>query len=406
VSGVALLVLAVLGAIHVGTAIAAVRRPVKYSYLYFVLGLLTGDLAWANLLWSGALSALLIRSGALDSTIGDIGLVLIILAWVGLGFLQAQHSRARRVLGRALDARLDRPLPFAVLRPWQPPRRGVDVEHRRYGDDPHQVMEILRPRPDDAAASPLPVLLHVHGGSWTGGRPDRQSRTLRWYLAQHGWLVVAPGYRLSPSATFPDHLVDVKRSLTWVRANAEALGADADLVVVSGGSAGGHLASLLALTAGDPAFQPGFEAADTSVAACVSLYSVLDLLDRNDDRPGSTRPSFLEHVVMKTSPLIDRDRWDAASPIARVHADAPPFFVVHGIDDTLVWREEAESFVHELRRSSQAPVAFALLPGAQHAFDALVTVRSRHTAEAVRVFVQQVRDRRSADQRAGTPDLG
>lgn len=404
-SGVALLVLAVLGALHVGTALLGVRRPIRYSYVYFVLGLLAGDLAWANLLWSGALTALLIGTGALDSTIGDLGLVLMILVWLGLGFLQVQHSRARWVLGRALGARLGRPLPLAVLRPWQPPRRGVGVERHRYGDDPHQVVEILRPTGENAT-TPLPVFLHVHGGSWTGGRPERQSRTLRWYLARHGWLVVAPGYRLSPAATFPDHLVDVKRSLAWVRANAGPLGADAELVVASGGSAGGHLAALLALTAGDPTFQPGFEDADTSVAACVCLYAVLDLLDRHDDRPGSTRPSFLEHVVMKTSPLVDRARWDAASPIARVHADAPPFFVIHGANDTLVWPEEAASFVQELRRTSRSSVTPALLPGAQHAFDALVTVRSRHTAEAVRVFVEDLRADRPTDQRTATPDLG
>lgn len=405
-SGIALLVLAVLGAVHVGVAVAGVRQPIKYSYHLFVLGLLAGDLAWANVLWSGALAALLIRGGALDTLAGDVGLGLMILVWVGLAWCQIQQSRARTVLRRALDAPLARPNPLAALRPWQPPRRGVEVEHHRYGDDPRQIVEILHPASGTAAPRPLPVLFHVHGGSWTGGLPQRQSRTLRWHLARHGWLVVAPGYRVSPSATFPDHLVDVKRALAWVRANAARLGADPDLVIVSGGSAGGHLSSLLALTPGDPAFQPGFEDADTSVAGCVALYAIFDLLDRHDDRPGSTRPDFLEHVVMKTSPVADRDRWDAASPIARVHPAAPPFLVVHGAHDTLVWREEADSFVRALRDASRSSVTQVVLPGAQHGFDALVTVRSRTTAEAVRVFAEEVRRRRPADQRSMTPDLG
>ncbi len=404
-SGVALFVFAVLGAAHVGSSLLGLRRPIRYSYLYFVLGLIASDLAWANLLWSGLVTALLIRGGALDTGIGDVGLAILLVVWFGLVVLQGQQSYARRVLSRALDTGLARPNPLAALRPWQPPRAGVTVEHHRYGDDPRQVVEILRPA-TSATSIPLPVLFHVHGGSWTGGRPDRQSRTLRWYLAQHGWLTVAPGYRLSPGATFPDHIVDVKRALAWVRANADMLGADADLVIASGGSAGGHLASLLALTPGDPAFQPGFEDADTSVAACVALYAVLDLLDRFDDRPGSTRPSFLEHVVMKTAPVADRTRWDAASPISRVHPDAPPFLVVHGSHDTLVWPEEAESFVRELRAVSRARVAHVVLPGAQHAFDALVTVRSRHTAAAVRAFVEQIRRAHAPDQRATTPDLG
>ena len=405
-SGIALLVLAAVGVLTVGTCLVGPRRPIKYSYLYFVLGLLASDLAWWNLLWSGVLTTLLIRGGALDTAAGGIGLTVMVVVWIGLAMLQLQQSRVRAALGRELGTRLGRPNPLAVLRPWQPPRRRVTVEHHRYGDDPRQVVEVLRPAAGAGPPDPLPVFFHVHGGSWTGGRPDRQSRTLRWYLAQHGWLTVAPGYRVSPAATFPDHIVDVKRALAWVRANADALGVDPDLVIVSGGSAGGHLASLLALTPGDPAFQPGFEDADTSVAGCVALYAVLDLLDRHSDRPGSTRPSFLEHVVMKTAPGVDRARWDAASPIARVHPGAPPFLVVHGAHDSLVWREEADSFVRALRAVARAPVAYAVLPGAQHAFDALVTIRSRHTAEAVRVFVERIRRVRPADQRTATPDLG
>lgn len=406
-SGIVLLVLAGLGVLTVGTCLLGVRRPIRTSYAYFLLGLLAGDLAWTNVLWSGALAALLIRGGALDTIAGDIGLGLIVVVWAGLGLLQVQQSRARKVLGRTLEHRLGRPNPLAALRPWRPPRRGVEVEHHRYGDHDRQVIAVLRPSPGAAPPGPLPVLFHVHGGSWTGGRPQRQSRTVRWHLARHGWLVVAPGYRVSPDATFPDHLVDVKRALAWVRTHARELGADPDLVVASGGSAGGHLASLLALTPGDPAFQPGFEDADTSVRACVALYAVLDLLDRHDDRPGSTRPSFLEHVVMKTAPDHDRERWDAASPICRVHADAPPFLVVHGARDTLVWPEEAASFVRALRAVSTAPVVSAVLPGAQHAFDALTTVRSLHAAEAVRVFAEQVRDAaRGGQPAAAAPDLG
>ncbi|HEU5301221.1 MAG TPA: alpha/beta hydrolase [Acidimicrobiia bacterium] len=404
-SGVALLVLAVLGATHVGVGVVGVRRPIRFSYVLFVLGLLSGDLAWWNIVWSGAATALLVHAGALDNPPGVFGLVVMVGPWAALVHLQAQQSRARHILGRALDTSLARANPLASLRPWHPPRSRVAVEQHRYGAHPRQIVEVLRPSPASVSAR-LPVLFHVHGGSWTGGTPHRQSRTVRWHLARHGWLSVAPGYRVSPASTFPDHLVDVKRALAWVRTNARELGADPDLVVVSGGSAGGHLAALLALTPGDPALQPGFEDADTSVSACVALYAVLDLLDRHGDRPGSTRPSFLEHVVMKTAPDHDRERWDAASPICRVHADAPPFLVVHGAHDTLVWPEEAASFVRALRAASHAPVVSALLPGAQHAFDALTTVRSLHAAEAVRVFAEQVRDAARSDQAAAPADLG
>src|SRR4029450_4266482 len=67
------------------------------------------------------------------------------------------------------------------------------------------------------------------------------------------------------------------RALRWIRERMAEYGGDPDFVVVTGGSAGGHLAALLALTPNDPEFQPGFEDVDTSVTACVPFYGVYDL---------------------------------------------------------------------------------------------------------------------------------
>ena len=68
--------------------------------------------------------------------------------------------------------------------------------------------------------------------------------------------------------------------MAWVKEHIAEYGGDPAFVAVSGGSAGGHLCALLALTAGDPAFQPGFEEADTSVDACVPFYGVMDMTGR------------------------------------------------------------------------------------------------------------------------------
>ena len=94
---------------------------------------------------------------------------------------------------------------------------------------------------------------------------------------------------------------------------------------------------------------------------------------------------------MKSDRDVERAAWDAASPIAHVRPDAPPFFVIHGDFDSLVWREEADSFVRALSATSEAPVSYAVLPGAQHAFDALVTVRSQHVVHAVHRFAEWLR---------------
>jgi acetyl esterase/lipase len=406
VSGALLLVFALLGVLHVGVALFGPRRPARIAYFIFLGGLVTSELAWFNIIWAGLVACGLIALGALETTAGVLGLGLLVLVWICLLFAQVRQSRSRRVLAQALDAgigragagaRRSRVDPIALLRPWRPPERGVTrIDGLRYGDDPRQYLEVLRPSgltPSGATATAakLPVLLHLHGGSWAGGRPERQSRPLRWHFAARGWLTVAPGYRVSPAATFPDQLLDAKRALAWVREHAEELGVDPGLVVVSGGSAGGHLASMLALTANDPAYQPGFEDDDTSVAGCIAMYGVFDFLDRNHDHPKSTRPGFLANVVMKSDRDVEHAAWDAASPIAQVRPDAPPFFVIHGDFDSLVWREEADSFVRALAATSEAPVSYAILPGAQHAFDALVTVRSQHVVHAVHRFAEWLR---------------
>src|SRR5690606_24162223 len=112
-------------------------------------------------------------------------------------------------------------------------------------------------------------------------------------LASQGWVCMSFDYRLSPRATFPDQLVDTKRAIAWAKANAARFGGDADFVAISGNSAGAHLASLAALTWDDPQYQPGFEDADTSVRACVSLYGVYDLMNRHEQWPGDWIGLFL-----------------------------------------------------------------------------------------------------------------
>jgi len=181
----------------------------------------------------------------------------------------------------------------------------------------------------------------------------------------------------------------------WIRLHGAEYGADPNFVIVTGGSAGGHLAALLALTANDPAFQPGFEDVDTSVAGCVPLYGVYDFLDRNGFGGNQSLVPFLKNVVMKCSPVKERERWEQASPLDRIHAGAPPFFVIHGTHDALVPVEEARHFVQRLREVSRNPVVYAELPGAQHAFEIFHSPRCRHAVLAVERFCEQVRERAS-----------
>jgi acetyl esterase/lipase len=258
----------------------------------------------------------------------------------------------------------------------------------RYGPHRANRADVWRTRelPRDGKA---PVLVQIPGGAWVIGMRRPQAYPLMSHLADRGWVCVSVGYRVGPWHTWPDHIVDVKRALAWVKENIASHGGDPDFVAITGGSAGGHLASLAALTPNDPAFQPGFEQADTSVVAAVPIYGRYDWCSTE----GEGRQefiAFLQKFVVKKSFARHRQVYVDASSIARVHSDAPPFFVLHGHDDSLIPVQEARDFARELVDVAKRPVLYAELPHAQHAFDMYGSPRAHQTAEAVARFLSWV----------------
>ncbi len=153
------------------------------------------------------------------------------------------------------------------------------------------------------------------------------------------------------------------------------------------------MSALAALTAGDPVFQPGFEAADTSVDACLPFYGVMDMTgtDAESGRYGPGLLELLEKRVMKVKAADHPQLFADASPTRRVGPGAPPFFVFHGANDTLVPVDVARRFVEALRAVSKATVAYAELPLAQHAFDVMPSLRTRATTAGVVAFLDAVR---------------
>ncbi|MCG8919894.1 alpha/beta hydrolase [Actinokineospora sp. PR83] len=234
-----------------------------------------------------------------------------------------------------------------------------------------------------------PVLIQVHGGAWLTGRKDQQGIPLMLHLAANGWLCVSVNYPLSPKTRVDQQLVALKRAVAWVREHAAEYGGDPGFVAVTGGSAGGHLATMLALTGNDPRWQPGFEDADTSVQACAPHYGVYDLAAETETRAATVRLSLLlSRYVVGKDPRRYPELYRSLSPLAQVRADAPPFFVVHGAADTLVPVPEAREFVRRLRAVSTNPVAYAEISGAQHAFDVFPSIRSAHVLRGVARFLE------------------
>ncbi|PTR26731.1 acetyl esterase/lipase [Rhodococcus sp. OK519] len=252
----------------------------------------------------------------------------------------------------------------------------VDIYHRR-------------DTPVDA-----PVLLQVHGGGWVIGSKDHQGIPLMLEMASRGWVCAAINYPLSPRAVWPAHLVAVKQAVAWLRDNVSRYGGDPGFVAVTGGSAGGHLAAMLALTANDPGLQPGFEDADTSIQACAPHYGVYDFTGETGIKATRQRvESGLMPMVLGKQARFPED-YEAASPLMHLRADAPPFFVVHGMSDSFIPVAEAREFVRRLREVSDEPVAYAELRGAQHAFDIFPSIRSAAVVRGVADFLDWAHARR------------
>jgi acetyl esterase/lipase len=262
----------------------------------FFAGWLTGELAGFHIFWQAVATGLFIAFGALDAWPGYLGLALTAISWAGLVWMIAIAHRSGEVIEDALRAALgddyrDEIAPGRaerlasalsrkqLLLPFNlRDRRVKKIKNIRYaeGAGKRHLLDVYTPRERGERA---PVLLQIHGGVWVIGDKSQQGLPLMLHLAAEGWVCVANNYRLSPKATFPDHLVDCKQALAWVREHIAEYGGDPDFIVVTGGSAGGHLAALVGLTANDPDFQPGFEHVDTSVAAAVPFYGVYDLVD-------------------------------------------------------------------------------------------------------------------------------
>lgn len=259
-------------------------------------------------------------------------------------------------------------------------------------------LDVYRNPADRPGSAPRPAVIQVHGGGWFAGSRYEQGIPLLNHLARIGWTGFNVDYRLSPEATFPDQIVDVKRAIAWVRANAEELRIDPEMICLTGGSAGGHLTALAGLTANAAEYQPGFEDADTSLAAAVPFYGVYDLTNSGGFYYAGMRDWVLEQIVFKRRYDEDPALFRSASPSFRVNAGAPPFLVIHGERDTLVPVRDARDFVERLRAVSRQPVRYIELPGAEHAFDLWPSERTARIVEGIGRFLTAV-------ARRGAPEL-
>lgn len=404
-----LLALGIASVLAMGAAWCPIHLPVL-RVAGWIAGLVAGELAPQVALLQLAVAALLVARNGHRSRAGRVGLGLLLVSWIGLGAFYATGTQAAPAMERALreafgsawatrtqsDRQKDFPpssmtRALQVIQRWHPDVELLtNISYGRVGA--HELLLDIYRHPSRPPGSP--VLMFLHGGGWVLGQKRGQGLPLMLHMARRGWTCVSASYRLSPAATFPDHLLDAKRALIWIREHAREYGADPGFVAVAGDSAGGHLAALVALTPNRAEYQPGHELIDTTVQACVPVYAPFDMGARIRPIPGYAFQYLVQELVMKSTPARSPEDFDRASPITEVGPHAPPFLVVQGEHDSLVPVDHAREFSVALRARSRSPVGLAVVPYAQHAFDLIPSLRTQEVVRGIAQFLEELRGRR------------
>jgi acetyl esterase/lipase len=387
-----------IGAVFTLNAFMPVRRIPALIVPSFFGSWLTAELAIHHLVWQSIVTVIFVEFGALSTWPGLAGLGITIASWFGLLLLFNDGRRAHHTFDEALAGLSEPPgasrLPFSQLvMPFRFGRRGVRVTRNVcYRDVAGKTLRLDVAMPEEPGTN-RPAIMQIHGGAWIIGDKREQGWPLIGHLAANGWVCFNVNYRLSPAATWPEHLIDLKYALKWIRERADEYGIDPNFVAVTGGSAGGHLTAMMALTANDPEYQPGFEDADTAVQAAVPVYAVYDFTNRLGTMLARFRTQMLEPLIMKAFFDKEPDKFHRASPLDRVHANAPPFLVVHGDRDTLAPVEDAQLFVQTMRETSRSEVMYTELRGAQHAFDLFASPRTARMLDGTLRFLTAMHQR-------------
>jgi acetyl esterase/lipase len=223
-------------------------------------------------------------------------------------------------------------------------------------------LNLARPKPDGEM---LPAILCIHGGGFRAGKRESYD-ALCVRLAEKGFVAATITYRLAPKHQFPAAVHDCKAAVRWLRANAAKYNIDPTKIGVTGGSAGGHLAQFLGVTAHVPEFEGAGGNPDqpSQVACVVNVYGPSDFTK-------SYGKSVDAHEVL---PLwfggnldTQRQRHIIGSPLYWVTPDAAPTLCIHGTEDKYVAHEQAVWIVDKLKAAG-VEAELLTLEGAGHGF--------------------------------------
>lgn len=232
--------------------------------------------------------------------------------------------------------------------------------------------------PAEPAAGKLsPALVWIHGGGWLKGtKTEARAKNICGTLAEAGYVAVSIDYLLGKDA-WPTNLHDCKNAVRFLRANAAKYRIDPDRIAVAGGSAGGHLALMVALTAGEKDLEPSgaqtpYPDIPSDVRCVVNFYGITDLLTHGQTDPEGN-PTATRKLMGKTLQCFgaaadDADVLRVASPVTHVRKSSPPMLTFHGRADTTVDFPQAEE-LDRVAKARGAAHEMLLLDGVGHTFD-------------------------------------
>jgi len=273
-----------------------------------------------------------------------------------------------------------------------PAAEGIEVRRDvpYLGDGRAECMDLYLPT---AADQPRPAVVLIHGGGWhKGDKADPLEQSLATTLARAGFVCASINYCLGGEgrpAPWPQNLKDCKAAVRYLRVHADALGVDPDRIGAMGSSAGGHLAAMLGVVDGIPAYEPEIEVlagVSSRVQAVVDLYGPADLLTRRETAPDGTPLESLRDgpipILLGVGRAEDPDLWRIASPTAHATPDDPPFLILHGRADRTVDSLQSVTLAARLRDAGVA-AELVLVDGAGHGFDL-----RKHSGGAMPEFVE------------------
>jgi acetyl esterase/lipase len=243
---------------------------------------------------------------------------------------------------------------------------------------PAQQLDIYLPETGDG---PFPVILSIHGGAFRMG--DKRDDQVKPMLAglERGYAVVSINYRMSGEAIFPALVQDAKAAVRWVRAHAGEYHFDPNRIAAWGGSAGGYLSLMVAVTAGVPELEDlslGNPDQPCDIRAVVDWFGPTDFLKMDEQLAESglaPTPEGAHNTAHSPESLILGRRITeipelvrAANPETYLHPGVPPCFIQHGLrDDTVPYQQSANLAAKAARILGPEKVNLELIPGAVHA---------------------------------------